>query len=70
MKMVLTRLGEDSQMVVTGDPSQSTCRAVSPVGLNEALDFSARMWKALASPASAKSDVVRHRPRRPYRRRL
>jgi phosphate starvation-inducible protein PhoH and related proteins len=37
MKMFLTRLGEDSRMVVTGDPSQSDLPGGRPEGLNEAL---------------------------------
>ena len=30
MKMFLTRLGENSRMIVTGDPARSTCRTASP----------------------------------------
>jgi phosphate starvation-inducible PhoH-like protein len=37
MKMVLTRLGEDSHMVVTGDPSQSDLPGGRAEGLSEAL---------------------------------
>src|SRR6202012_5649537 len=37
MKMMLTRLGEDSQMVVTGDPSQSDLPGGRAEGLAEAL---------------------------------
>ncbi len=53
MKMALTRLGEDSHMVVTGDPSQSDLPGGAPLGLHEALDF-LKTWKALALPASPK----------------
>src|SRR6185503_17609033 len=38
MKMFLTRLGEDSRMVVTGDPSQSDLPAGTS-GLGQALDI-------------------------------
>jgi phosphate starvation-inducible PhoH-like protein len=37
MKMMLTRLGEDSHMVVTGDPSQSDLPGGRAEGLGEAL---------------------------------
>ena len=39
MKMFLTRLGEDSRMVVTGDPSQSDLPGGRAEGLNQALDI-------------------------------
>lgn len=39
MKMALTRLGEDSHMVVTGDVSQSDLPGGAALGLNEALSF-------------------------------
>jgi len=37
IKMALTRLGEDSHMVVTAIRRKATCRAGAPKGLNEAL---------------------------------
>lgn len=37
MKMVLTRLGPDSHMIVTGDPSQSDLPSKITSGLNEAM---------------------------------
>src|SRR5207244_11316885 len=39
MKMFLTRLGEDSRMVVTGDPSQSDLPGGRAEGLNEAISI-------------------------------
>ena len=36
MKMFLTRLGEDSKMIVTGDPTQSDLKPGEMSGLNEA----------------------------------
>ncbi len=58
MKMFLTRLGEDSCMVVTGDPSQSDLPAGTS-GLNQALDI----LKGVEGAAIARfneQDVVRH----------
>ena len=55
MKMVLTRLGEDSQMVVTGDPSQSDLPGGRRRGPQRGACPSWKAWKALASPASAKA---------------
>lgn len=37
MKMFLTRLGEDSKMIITGDPSQIDLPGSAPSGLNEAM---------------------------------
>jgi phosphate starvation-inducible PhoH-like protein len=59
MKMFLTRLGEDSKMVVTGDPSQSDLRPGEVSGLNEAT----RILEGVESVAIVKftgADVVRH----------
>jgi len=59
MKMFLTRLGEDSRMVVTGDPSQSDLPGGRAEGLNEAL----RILQGVEGVATAKfseRDVVRH----------
>ena len=52
MKMALTRLGEDSQMVVTGDRTQSDLPGGRPEGLDEALAILGKAWKVLALPAS------------------
>ena len=59
MKMVLTRLGEDSHMVVTGDPSQSDLPGGVAVGLNEALDFLQDV-EGVGVARFAETDVVRH----------
>ena len=59
MKMFLTRLGEDSRMVVTGDPSQSDLPGGRPEGLNEALANLTGVEGVAVAPFSEK-DVVRH----------
>ncbi len=59
MKMVLTRLGEDSQMVVTGDPGQSDLPGGAAVGLNEALAFLEGV-EGVGVTRFAEKDVVRH----------
>jgi phosphate starvation-inducible PhoH-like protein len=59
MKMFLTRLGEDSRMVVTGDPSQSDLPGARAEGLNEALDFLGGVEGVGISRFTDK-DVVRH----------
>ncbi len=60
MKMVLTRLGEGSRMVVTGDPSRSICRArICPVSRTRC-----RSWKICTGVEIIRfvtQDVVRHR---------
>jgi phosphate starvation-inducible PhoH-like protein len=59
MKMFLTRLGEDSRMVVTGDPSQSDLPGGRAEGLIEAL----RILDGVEGVATAQfndNDVVRH----------
>lgn len=59
MRMVLTRLGEGSRMVVTGDPSQSDLGPRQPSGLPEAL----RILKddpRVAMTWFQRADVVRH----------
>jgi len=59
MKMFLTRLGEESRMVVTGDPSQSDLPGGRPEGLEQAL----RILKDTEGAAVARfseKDVVRH----------
>src|SRR5689334_15959172 len=59
MKMFLTRLGENSRMVVTGDPSQSDLPPGSPSGLVDAVG----KLEGLAEIGFVRfdrSDVVRH----------
>ncbi|MCB1992884.1 MAG: PhoH family protein, partial [Geminicoccaceae bacterium] len=59
MKMFLTRLGEGSRMVVTGDPSQIDLPAGAPSGL---ADAAARLQgiQEIGMVVFDKSDVVRH----------
>jgi phosphate starvation-inducible PhoH-like protein len=59
MKMFLTRLGEDSRMVITGDPSQSDLPGGRADGLNEALRILQGVEGAAIAHFSEK-DVVRH----------
>jgi phosphate starvation-inducible protein PhoH and related proteins len=58
MKMCLTRLGEDSRMVVTGDPSQSDLPG-GPEGLVQALDYLSDV-EGVAVSRFTEADVVRH----------
>ncbi|HEY2070975.1 MAG TPA: PhoH family protein [Rhizomicrobium sp.] len=59
MKMFLTRLGEDSRMAVTGDPSQSDLPGGRADGLNEALNILAGV-EGVAIARFGEKDVVRH----------
>jgi phosphate starvation-inducible PhoH-like protein len=59
MKMVLTRLGEDSHMVVTGDPSQSDLPGGLALGLNEAL-ATLEGVEGVSVMRFSEQDVVRH----------
>jgi len=59
IKMVLTRLGEDSHMVVTGDPSQSDLPGGKAEGLNEALAILEGV-EGVGVTRFAEKDVVRH----------
>ena len=59
MKMVLTRLGEESQLVVTGDPGQSDLPGGRPEGLNEALSILEGV-EGVGIQRFSDSDVVRH----------
>jgi len=59
MKMALTRLGEDSHMVVTGDPSQSDLPGGVALGLNEALAILDGV-DGVGVSRFAEKDVVRH----------
>jgi phosphate starvation-inducible PhoH-like protein len=59
MKMFLTRLGEDSRMVVTGDMSQSDLPGGRPEGLAEALSILDGV-EGVAVARFSDRDVVRH----------
>jgi phosphate starvation-inducible protein PhoH and related proteins len=59
MKMVLTRLGEESQLVVTGDPGQSDLPGGRPEGLNDALSILEGV-EGVGIQRFSDSDVVRH----------
>jgi phosphate starvation-inducible PhoH-like protein len=59
MKMFLTRLGEESRMVVTGDPSQSDLPGGRAEGLVQALDILGTVEGAAVARFSDQ-DVVRH----------
>jgi phosphate starvation-inducible protein PhoH and related proteins len=59
IKMFLTRLGEDSRMVVTGDPSQSDLPGGRAEGLNTALDILTGV-EGVAVARFSEKDVVRH----------
>jgi len=54
IKMALTRLGEDSHMVVTGDPSQSDLPGGAALGLNEALFHPGRGGRRWCCPIRGK----------------
>src|SRR5689334_2201011 len=59
MKMFLTRLGENSRMVVTGDPTQSDLPAGVPSGLVDAIGKVGGISE-IGVARFDKSDVVRH----------
>lgn len=59
MKMALTRLGEHSRMIVTGDPSQVDLPPGQTSGLHEALRLLADV-EGIAHVAFTHADVVRH----------
>lgn len=59
MKMFLTRLGEESRMVVTGDLSQSDLPGGRPEGLDEALDILTGV-EGVGVAHFGEKDVVRH----------
>ncbi len=60
MKMFLTRLGEGSKMIVTGDPSQIDLPHGQASGMVEALDILAQI-DSIVSVTFDASDVVRHK---------
>jgi phosphate starvation-inducible protein PhoH and related proteins len=59
IKMMLTRLGEESQLVVTGDPSQSDLPGNVATGLNEALSI-LKDVEGVGITRFGEADVVRH----------
>ena len=59
MKMFLTRLGENSRMVVTGDPSQVDLPPGAPSGLDDAIDILDGVEGA-TFVRFGNADVVRH----------
>ncbi len=59
MKMFLTRLGENSRMIVTGDPTQIDLPPGQTSGLNEAVELLAKI-EDIAHIAFTSADVVRH----------
>ena len=59
MKMFLTRLGEGSRMIVTGDPSQTDLPPGQKSGLSEAIELLSGM-EGIGHVVFRESDVVRH----------
>ena len=59
MKMVLTRLGRDSRMVITGDPGQVDLPGHQQSGLRNALDILADV-EGVSVHRLTPADVVRH----------
>src|SRR5262249_61601472 len=61
MKMFLTRLGENSRMIVTGDPSQVDLPPGQASGLAEAVRLLGG-GEGIGLGAFTAADVVRHQP--------
>ncbi len=59
MKMFLTRLGENSRMIVTGDPSQIDLPPGQTSGLSDAMRLLADV-EGIAHVAFAREDIIRH----------
>ena len=59
MKMFLTRLGENSRMIVTGDPSQVDLPAGQTSGLHEAVRLLADV-EGIGHAVFSAEDVIRH----------
>ena len=59
MKMFLTRLGEGSRMIVTGDPSQTDLPQGQTSGLGEAIGLLSKL-ENIGHVKFAEGDVVRH----------
>lgn len=60
MKMVLTRIGQDSKMIITGDPSQTDLPRSIKSGLSDALEVLRRV-ENMAIITFGNRDVVRHK---------
>jgi phosphate starvation-inducible PhoH-like protein len=60
MLMFLTRLGHDSKMIVTGDPSQVDLPDKQPSGLVDAMNRLSGI-KGIAMVELDRADIVRHR---------
>ena len=60
MKMVLTRIGENSKMMVTGDPSQTDLPTGTKSGLKDALDTLRRV-ENMGIVTFGNRDVIRHK---------
>ncbi len=60
MKMFLTRLGENSKMIVTGDPSQIDLPRGEKSGLLQALDLLAKI-KGVYICRFGEKDIIRHK---------
>ncbi|MEE9375366.1 MAG: PhoH family protein [Rhizobiaceae bacterium] len=60
MKMFLTRLGQGSKMIITGDPSQIDLPNGQKSGLVQALEILPQI-KGIESVAFTSADVVRHK---------
>jgi len=59
MKMLLTRLGEESRMVITGDPSQIDLPRGTKSGLVDSLDV-LRHLPEIKQIRFTEGDVIRH----------
>jgi phosphate starvation-inducible PhoH-like protein len=59
MKMFLTRLGEGSRMIITGDPSQTDLPPGQTSGLSEAVDLLSEL-DTIGRVKFSEGDVVRH----------
>jgi phosphate starvation-inducible PhoH-like protein len=59
MKMFLTRLGENSRMIVTGDPSQVDLPPGQTSGLHEAIRLLADV-EGIGHTVFTADDVIRH----------
>jgi phosphate starvation-inducible protein PhoH and related proteins len=59
MKMFLTRLGEGSRMIITGDPSQTDLPPGQKAGLSEAIELLSGL-DGIGHVIFKESDVVRH----------
>ena len=60
MKMILTRMGENSRMVVTGDPSQTDLPLGTKSGLKDVMEIIGEIEAARIVEFNH-ADVVRHR---------